>query len=221
MQPRRMLRADMHVHTDHSKDSRTSPKDVVKRAIELGMDVIAVTDHNTVSGSLESEKYARGRILVIPGQEVHCKEGEVIVLNVRKTLPNKMPAKDLMKMARKEGGFVIVPHPFDLLRKGIGNPKESVLRYIDAVEVFNARTIFNRFNNKAMAFAESNDLPKTVGSDSHFPEEMGKTAMLIDSEKTIESVLNAIRLKKTELVVKKQNLSSGIKRGILKIRTYF
>ena len=216
------LKVDFHVHTDHSKDSRASPITVVNRALELGFDAIAVTDHNTVRGSLEAEKLARGSsLLVIPGQEVHTQEGEVIILNIRETLPNKMPALDTMKAAKKLGGYVIVPHPFDLMRKGLGKQTQHCLKYIDAVEVFNARTIFGRFNTKAMAFADDHGLPKTVGSDSHFPEEMGKAFVLVDSSKDIQSILSALSACKTELIMTKQPMPHRIKRGLLKIRTYF
>lgn len=215
------LKADMHVHTDHSKDSRTSPREIVQRAMELGMGAIAVTDHNTVSGALEAERFARGKpLVVIPGQEVHCKEGEVIVLNLRETLPNKKPASDILGAARKRGGFVIAPHPFDLMRKGVGRSIEALLSHIDAVEVFNSRTIFNTFNNKAFAFADKHGLPMTVGSDSHFTGEMGNAFMLIDSPRDVDSILDAIRLGRTELVMKRQGLPSGIRRGLFKIRTY-
>ncbi len=222
MPSNRPLKADMHVHTDHSRDSRTSPESVVKRALELGMDAIAVTDHDTVSGSLEAERFARGTsLLVIPGQEVRCQEGEVIVLGIRQTLPSKMPCLDTMKQARKQGGFVIVPHPFDLMRKSMGKSVKSCLDYIDAVEVFNSRTIFNMFNSKAFAFAEKHNLPMTAGSDSHFTEEMGNACMLVDSPRETQAILRAIRSGRTELVVRKQGLPPGIRRGLLKIRTYF
>jgi predicted metal-dependent phosphoesterase TrpH len=216
------IKIDLHVHTDHSSDSKASPKSVVKRAIELGFDAIAVTDHNTVSGALEAEKHARKtQLLVIPGQEVRAKEGEVIVLGVRETIPNRMPVLDTMKQARKMGGFVIVPHPFDTMRKGLGRTSESCLKYIDAVEVFNSRTMFSFFNNRALAFAEKYNLPMTVGSDSHFLEEMGKSYMLLESRKTTTAILDALHSGKAELVMKNQSRVSKLKRGLLKIRTRF
>jgi predicted metal-dependent phosphoesterase TrpH len=216
------LRADMHVHTDHSKDSRTSPREVVKRALELGLDAIAVTDHNTVSGALEAERAAEGTgLLVIPGQEVRSREGEVIVLNVRETIPHGMSCLQTMRVGKKMGGFVVVPHPFDLMRNGLGKSMQGCLRYIDAIEVFNARTILGMFNNKAMSFAQEHNLPITAGSDSHFPEEMGNTHMLINSAKTTKAILEAIASGKAEIVARKQSLPRGIKRGLLKIRTYF
>jgi predicted metal-dependent phosphoesterase TrpH len=216
------LMVDFHVHTSHSKDSRADPSEVVDRALELGLDAIAVTDHNTVSGSLEAERIARGTgLLVIPGQEVRCREGEIMVLGFRKSLPVGMPAADLIDLARKGGGFIVIPHPFDLMRNGIGNSLASLAGRIDAVEAFNSRTIFNRFNSKAMSFAKDNGLPVTAGSDSHFVGEMGKAMVLVKSSRTVPAILRAVREGRTELVVSRQSLASGIRRGLLKIRTYF
>ena len=216
------LKVDMHVHTNHSKDSRTSPREVVKRALELGLDAIAVTDHNTVSGALEAERAAhKTPLLVIPGQEVGAKEGEVMVLNVRETIPHGMSCLQTMRQARKLGGFVVVPHPFDLMRNGLGKSMQGCLRYIDAIEAFNARTLLGIFNTRAMAFAQEHGLPITAGSDSHFPEEMGNTHMLIASAKDTQAILEAITSGKAEIVARKQSLPRGVKRGLLKIRTYF
>lgn len=216
------LRVDLHVHTNHSKDSRASPGSMIKRALALGLDAIAVTDHDTVSGSLEAMELARGTpLLVIPGQEIRTRDGEIIVLGIKKDLPGRLPALDTMKMARNSGGFVIVPHPFDRMRKGLGNTMTSCLKYIDAVEVFNARTIFNKFNKKAMSFAREHSLPMTSGSDGHFPEEMGKSYLLVHSPRDIQSILEAVRSGRTELVMNRQARASRLKRGLLKIRTYF
>jgi predicted metal-dependent phosphoesterase TrpH len=217
-----LLRVDMHVHTDHSSDSRTRPADVVKRALELGMDAIAVTDHDTVSGALEAERKAKNTcLLVIPGQETRTREGEVIVLGLRKSLSSRQPLLHTLKQAKGEGGFVIVPHPFDIMRRGIGKSISRCLNYIDAIEVFNSRTMLNVFNKKAFAFAERHGLPMTTGSDSHSPGEMGKAFMLVKSKNNEGAIFNAIRSGNTELVTRRQGMPSGIKRGLFKIRTYF
>ena len=216
------LSVDLHVHTSRSKDSRASPESVVSKAITLGLDAIAVTDHNTVQGSLDAEKAASGTsLLVIPGQEVETGQGEIVVLNLRETLPPGRPLKETLSLARKKGGFIIIPHPFDLMRKGIGQSMAGILESIDAVEVFNARTIFGRFNSRAMEFAERHSLPKTAGSDSHFLSEMGRSYTTVRSAKAAEQILDAIKSGKTELVMRRQTRASRLRRGLLKIRTYF
>ena len=218
----KQLRVDTHVHTSHSKDSRASPADVVRRALELGLDAIAVTDHNSVGGSLEAEKAAEGTgLIVIPGQEIRALEGEVIVLGLRRDLPSGLSALETARMAREAGGFVIIPHPFDMMRNGIGKTMLGCLDYIDAVEIFNSRTIFNRFNNKARDFADETKTPAVVGSDSHFLDEMGKSFLLVSAPRETGAILDAIRSGRTEPVIRRQSMASSIKRGLMKIRTYF
>jgi predicted metal-dependent phosphoesterase TrpH len=216
------LKVDLHVHTSHSSDSRASPESVVKHALELGLDAIAVTDHGTVSGSLEAGRLARKtRLVVIPGQEVLTREGELIILGIRSDIPGMMSALETARQAREEGGFIMVPHPFDIMRRGMGKAITTMLGYIDAIEVFNARTIFGRFNEKALSFAEAHGVPMVVGSDSHFPEEMGSAYMLVRSERDAHAILRAVRSGRAEPFVRRQGMKPRIRRGLLKIRTYF
>jgi predicted metal-dependent phosphoesterase TrpH len=218
----RPLKVDLHIHTNHSKDSRASPEAMVKRALELGFDAIAVTDHNTVSGSLEAERLAEGTgLLVIPGQETLASEGELITLGLRETLPSGRTVRETAGQARKAGGFVIAPHPFDPMRRGLGRAIEPCLKHMDAIEVFNARTIFRGFNNKALSFAREHGLPMVAGSDSHFPEEMGAVYMLVRAPMETRAIFEAIRLGQAELFASSQPMKPRIKRGLMKIRTYF
>jgi predicted metal-dependent phosphoesterase TrpH len=50
---------DLHIHSDYS-DGRQSPREIVDRAIELGLKAIAITDHDTVSGYEEAAAYVQG-----------------------------------------------------------------------------------------------------------------------------------------------------------------
>jgi len=63
-------RVDLHVHTTAS-DGHLSPAEVVHKALELGLEVIAITDHDTTEGIEEALEAARGTGLeVIPGVEI-------------------------------------------------------------------------------------------------------------------------------------------------------
>lgn len=64
------MKLDLHVHTTAS-DGLRSPNEVVEAAWAAGLDVIAITDHDTTVGVAEATEAARGRpIQVIPGIEV-------------------------------------------------------------------------------------------------------------------------------------------------------
>jgi len=77
------MKADLHLHTTAS-DGRLRPEEIVRKASQLGLDVIAITDHDTVEGippALESAK-SFPQLLVIPGVEINTDvlQGEVHIL---------------------------------------------------------------------------------------------------------------------------------------------
>lgn len=201
------LRADMHMHTKYSSDSNLEPIDILRKSREEGLDVIGITDHNTTRGALETRKLSKGTPLVIIGQEVKTGEGEVMVFGPENDIPPHMGLLETVKQARKMRGFIVIPHPFDRMRSSVGNRMETILEYIDAVEVFNSSCLWNRFNRKAEEFTEKKGLPPIIGSDAHIEEEIGKAVMLINSEPTQSSVLNAIKQKKTKILVKKHGVT--------------
>lgn len=77
------MRADLHLHTTAS-DGRLTPRELVQQAAKLNLDVIAVTDHDTVEGippALEAAK-SFPQLMVIPGVEINTDvpKGEVHIL---------------------------------------------------------------------------------------------------------------------------------------------
>jgi len=165
----RELFADFHVHSHHSPDCAMAPADILARAREVGLDVVAVTDHNTVAGGLEARELAdRYGVRVIVGEEVKTSEGEVIGLFLEEDIPPGMSFAETIAAIRAQGGIVYVPHPFDRLRT---TPSLAVLRAcvsdIDVVEVFNSRLAFPSFNAPAERFAQRYRIPGAAGSDAH------------------------------------------------------
>ena len=65
-----MLKSDFHIHTTFS-DGTLSPTDVVKRAHENNVKVLAITDHDTLTGLNEAiEESLKYNITLIPGIEL-------------------------------------------------------------------------------------------------------------------------------------------------------
>ena len=63
--------ADLHVHTIYSYDGTASIPAVLARARQIGLDVIAITDHDEIAGSLQALELAPAfGVEVIPGMEV-------------------------------------------------------------------------------------------------------------------------------------------------------
>src|SRR5438046_6427489 len=77
------LRADLHVHTKHSKvcgtltflgsrDCYSAPQEVYRVAKTRGMDLVAITDHDSIDGALELLSARPNQDDVIVGEEVSC-----------------------------------------------------------------------------------------------------------------------------------------------------
>ena len=213
------MKIDMHVHTHYSGDSNMSPEELIAAARARGLDGLAVTDHGTVKGAIETEKIARDSgLLIIPGQEIKTQSGEIIVLGIREDIESHLSLEETCKWISRQGGFLIIPHPFDRFRSGIGDRIKRIEGQIDAIEAFNSRILFNSFNKKAEEFAVDSGIPVVAGSDAHFPEEVGNAYTVLDCKPREEDVLRAIRDKGTKLVTNKTGLKRYPKTLVLKIR---
>jgi len=65
------MRADLHVHSNAS-DGSDPPAEVMRRAARAGLDVVALTDHDTVAGHAEAAA-AAGPVTLLPGMELSCR----------------------------------------------------------------------------------------------------------------------------------------------------
>jgi predicted metal-dependent phosphoesterase TrpH len=65
------MRADLHVHSNAS-DGSDPPAEVMRRAARAGLDVLALTDHDTVAGHTEAAA-AAGPVTLLPGMELSCR----------------------------------------------------------------------------------------------------------------------------------------------------
>ena len=71
------MRADLHVHSSAS-DGTDPPAEVMRRAAQAGLDVVALTDHDTVAGHAEA-RAAAGRLSLLPGMELSCRRADPVV----------------------------------------------------------------------------------------------------------------------------------------------
>jgi len=180
LEDRDWIAADLHLHTSWSHDCSIEVDDLLDHAEAQGLGAIAVTDHNVFGGALEAVERARGRrLVVIPGEEVKTAEqGEVIGLFLKEEIPRGMSFEDTVAAIRSQGGLVYLPHPFDRLH-AIPKP-ETLHRHlseIDVFEVYNARLLFEAYNDEALRFARKYNLTPGAGSDAHVLAGVGTGAM--------------------------------------------
>lgn len=153
----------VHVHTGRSADCMSDPAAIVRRAVALGVDVLAITDHDTWQGAVDaldvvSRTGAKLRIVV--GSEVATDQGDVIGLFLADDVRTR-PAARFCDEVHEQGGLVLLPHPYKWHRLD-----EELLRRVDLVEVHNART-GRAENERAAALARDRGLPGLVGPDAH------------------------------------------------------
>jgi predicted metal-dependent phosphoesterase TrpH len=188
------MRFDLHIHSKYSSDSGLAIEDILRKAVQRGLDGIAICDHNTVAGSYHAKKCVTKLnlpLLVLPGVEVSTTQGHLIVLGVKDNIPPGMTPLETIRIARQKGGVVIAPHPFKI--RSIGNVDGLD---IDAIETFNSRCIFGE-NEQARKMAIELGKPQVGGSDSHILGTIGIGYTEIDAEPDEASVLDAIRKGKT------------------------
>src|SRR5207248_316870 len=172
--------ADLHMHTSWSHDCSIDVDDLLDHAEAEGLSAIAVTDHNVFGGALEAVERARDRnLIVIPGEEVKTDgQGEVIGLFLKEEIPRGLSFGDTIEAIRAQGGLVYVPHPFDRLH---AIPDAATLHKhiaeIDVLEVYNARLLFEGYNDEAVRFARKYNLTAGAGSDAHVLQGVGTGAV--------------------------------------------
>ena len=142
------------MHTPWSHDCSIEVDELLDHAEAEGLGAIAVTDHNVFGGALEAVERARGRdLIVIPGEEVKTDDqGEVIGLFLREEIPRGMSFAETVAAIREQEGIVYLPHPFDRMH-AIPFPAtlHRHLHEIDVLEVYNARLLFEGYNDEASA----------------------------------------------------------------------
>ncbi|HTS72674.1 MAG TPA: PHP-associated domain-containing protein, partial [Gaiellaceae bacterium] len=173
---RPLIVADLHMHTSWSFDCATDPAELVDHAEAEGLGAIAVTDHNVFGGALEAVEAARSReLIVIPGEEVKTDgQGEVIGLFLSKEIPRGLSFGETIAAIHAQGGLAYLPHPFDRLH-AIPDPAtlHRHLEELDVLEVYNARLLFEGYNDEALRFARKYGLTMGAGSDAHVLQGVG------------------------------------------------
>jgi predicted metal-dependent phosphoesterase TrpH len=112
---------------------------------------------------------------VIPGEEIKTGgDGEVIGLFLQEEIPRGLTFAETVAAIRAQGGLVYVPHPFDRLHSiPTSATLQRHLAEIDVFEVYNARLLFEAYNDEALRFARKYNLTAAAGSDAHVLQGVG------------------------------------------------
>ncbi len=168
------MRIDLHCHTFHSSDSLMTFDGLLQAMDRRGLDMVAVTDHNTIAGA--RALYARAPDRFVIGEEIKTTQGELMALFLEEEVPPGLSAEETIIRVHRQGALVGASHPFDRLRgEAIGmDSLESIRQELDFLEVLNARMTFRKDNRLAREMAARWGLPGSAGSDAHAPSEVGR-----------------------------------------------
>ena len=175
--------ADLHVHTHHS-DGQDSPGEVLAWAGRIGLDVIAITDHDAIDGARIAAEMARQDHAgpeVIVGEEVSSRDGHILALFIDALIPPGMSADDTVAAIHAQDGLAIAAHPYWRTNNvdhagrayGLGDLIAEV--DFDAIEVVNGGFTPSMIgaNRRAGWVAEALGRTPVGGSDAHVKHALG------------------------------------------------
>ncbi len=173
----------------YSEDAFIKPEDLVKRAALLGLEGVAITDHNEIKGALRAMELAKELDLkIIPGEEVRTAGGDLLIYNIEERIDPGMSVEETIEVARELGGVVVIPHPFDSLRReALGGEAYRCIRMVDAVEIVNGRSL-SRDNEKARLLAQEFNKPGIGGSDAHLLRELGRVRTFLEGDDLLRPI---------------------------------
>jgi predicted metal-dependent phosphoesterase TrpH len=173
----KLVKADLHLHTCYSMDCAMTLEQVIDRCVEIGINCLAITDHDTIDGALRLKEVAPFTVIV--GEEILTTGGEVIGLFLTHRVPSGLSPEETISRIKSQGGLVCIPHPYDTLRLSASRDSlfESLMPHIDIVEVFNARSLSPSSTDKAWQLARKYGKPASAGSDAHSPQEIGNACV--------------------------------------------
>jgi predicted metal-dependent phosphoesterase TrpH len=186
---------DLHIHSKYSFDSILEPKRIIKVAKKRGLDGIAITDHNTIKGSIEAKKInSNPDFLVIVGSEINTEIGDITGLFLKEEIKSRN-SMEVIEEIKKQGGIVVLPHPF----RG-HKLNDKLISAVDVIESFNSRS--GRIENEMSAkLAKRCNKPVIAGSDAHFSSEIGAGKIIIKNSCNTKNIRTKILKREVEISV--------------------
>jgi predicted metal-dependent phosphoesterase TrpH len=194
------LKIDLHVHTNVSSPcSFMTPRGAVKRAMEIGLGGLCVTEHDEIAGAEVARELGREYgFPVFRGIEIYTEFGDMLVYGLYRDPPGwRTPFDELLEMCREVGAFVVPAHSCrvsgELERIHGLEPADWMLKNVDAIETHNGGCTPGG-NQAAQELARRYNLPGIGGSDAHYEFQVGRCYTEFEDEiLTDEELVAALR----------------------------
>lgn len=174
-------RADLHLHTNFS-DGWPTPEQLVRHVVaRRSLDVIAITDHDTIEGALRAAdcSAALAGPPVVVGEEVSSRDGHIVGLWLTRRIPPGRSAAATVHAIHDQGGIAFAAHPFwrtERLARGRTVHGVGWLAGeldFDAIEVENSTPGFYVFNQLAARLNVAARRAALGNSDAHILDAVG------------------------------------------------
>jgi predicted metal-dependent phosphoesterase TrpH len=187
---------DPHIHSKYSGDSAIEPAIILKVAKKMGLDGLAVTDHLTIKGGIETRKMNLDPdFYVIVGSEVETNNKEDLIgLFLTEDIKSR-DTEDIITEIKAQGGVVFWAHPF---RFGKNLLHSDAIKQLDLIEGFNSKTSASR-NILAQQLALKHDKSVIGASDAHQAFEIGNGKTFVH-DTGFDNTKEALASGKTQIV---------------------
>jgi predicted metal-dependent phosphoesterase TrpH len=204
--------ADIHTHTRcsgfgsysflHFPESVTEPAKAVEAARRKKLDILCITDHNTIKGAIIAKKHAAA-VEVVTGEEISSADGEILALFIQEEIKPMLCAPETIDRIHDQGGVAVAAHPFSPHCPSLG--KKICYLKLDGVEVFNA---YHRdaYSNLMAQTLSPGKLARLGSSDAHSIDMIGNGYTIFEG-RTSEELRKSILKNKTSFGGSKTPLS--------------
>jgi hypothetical protein len=182
-------------------DCGTRIEDQLQAALDRGIDVLFVTNHNTIDGYEQILEYKNAHrkfdgIGIYPAEEITIDtQGHILAYGLHEKIRPGMTLEETLDEIRRQGGVSCAAHPF-----AVTNGVRERAAMCDMIESFNSNNV-DRFSNViAERFAKEHGMATIAGSDSHVVSTMAKCVNLIDSENTLDHIIGAMSKGRSRIV---------------------
>ena len=196
--------ADLHLHTQWSDGDDLER--VLDQALTMGLDAIAITDHDEIGGAFEARRLVHERRLplaIVPGTEISSLEGHIGALFIMKTIPKDLTAAETVDLIHEAGGIAVAHHPYPppwldkVLRVQLGCRDLIKSVPFDAIECTNAVPGSGvKYNIAAIDAMRKQHISvaATGGSDAHVAAFVGKGKTYYGGNEGVLSLYNSLLL---------------------------
>jgi len=217
---RRYLKADLHVHSYYSgystslplfrsRDSYSDPEEVYRVAKARGMDLVTITDHDSIDGCLEFLDRHPDASDFIVGEEIECvlPDGDVTIhvgaLGLDERIHREIQSLrdnvyDVASVLRRQNLPFSLNHPFLYYREQVELPRyiTSLLAHFPALEVRNGtmltvqNELVERMLEDSIRRGRRSCIARFGGSDAHILRRVGTTYTEVPARSRQEFLAN-------------------------------